>query len=79
MELYQCLYILGLRTAPVRFVEVETGGVVEGEIKQRIDPRERCGECHQVLRKITSPEKIKPRYKMKTQDELYNEYITILR
>jgi len=36
-----------------------TGGVVKGEIKQRIDPRERCGECHQVLRKITSPEKLK--------------------
>src|SRR5271165_4631756 len=36
-----------------------TGGVIKGEIKERIDPRERCGECHQVLRKITSPEKLK--------------------
>lgn len=34
------------------------GGVIKGEIKQRVDPRPRCGECHQVLRKINSSDKI---------------------
>ena len=34
------------------------GGVRRGIKKPRIDPRERCSECHQVLRKITSPEKL---------------------
>ncbi len=35
-----------------------TGGVRRGVKKERVDPRPRCGECHQVLRKITSPEKL---------------------
>lgn len=30
------------------------GGIVCGALKVRIDPRPRCGECHQVLRPIKS-------------------------
>ena len=33
------------------------GGIRRGVKKQRVDPRPRCSECHQVLRKINSEEK----------------------
>jgi hypothetical protein len=33
-----------------------TGGVYRGTKKERVDPRPRCSECHQVLRKINSSE-----------------------